>query len=272
MAILHMMKSLTDTICESFVYETDGAVLVIDGGFETECEALYAKLREAGGKVTGWFFTHPHEDHYGAFIKLMEDHGDEIKVEKLYYHFPTDEEVKAGDPRFFEDMHRDYMVRMQKMIAENGVETVVMKKGDEYTFGDTKILVLREPDPELKVNYINNYDTVFRMDINGKRVMFLGDLGAEAGDQLLETVPAEELKCDYVQMAHHGQNGVRRNVYEAIRADYCLWCTPTWLWDNMGPEGYDTGNFKTVIVRGWMSEIKAKKHYVNMNGPYAIEL
>ena len=36
--------------------------------------------------------------------------------------------------------------------------------------------------------------------------------------------------------------------------------------------GYDTGPFKTVITRGWMSEIGIKKHYVDKDGPFAIKL
>jgi hypothetical protein len=41
---------------------------------------------------------------------------------------------------------------------------------------------------------------------------------------------------------------------------------------NVGDNGYDTGPFKTVITRGWMSELGIKKHYVDKDGPFAIEL
>ena len=42
---LHMLKSATDTICQSFVFESDGTLLVIDGGFESESETLFSTLR-----------------------------------------------------------------------------------------------------------------------------------------------------------------------------------------------------------------------------------
>lgn len=64
-------------------------------------------------------------------------------------------------------------------------------------------------------------------------------------------------------MAHHGQHGVERTVYETIQPRCCLWCTPTWLWDNIGPDGYDSGEFHTVVVRGWMSEMGVRRHYMN---------
>ena len=271
MGTLHMLRSATDTICESFVYVSGETVVVIDGGFETESETLYEKLLSLGGRVTAWFFTHPHDDHYGAFCRLMTDHGDRIKVERLYCNFPEDELIIRYEPGFA-DGSRRYLPWIRALVQENGIRRITMRRGDAYSLGDAVIHVLREPDAGITENFINNASTVFRMDANGRRVMFLGDLGVEGGRQLLETVPAAELRSDYVQMAHHGQNGVDRDVYEAIAPKVCLWNTPTWLWDNMGEGGYDTGNFKTVIVRGWMSELRPEKHYVNMNGPYEIKI
>ena len=40
---LHMLKSATDTICESFILVSEGAVIVIDGGFESEAGATFGK-------------------------------------------------------------------------------------------------------------------------------------------------------------------------------------------------------------------------------------
>lgn len=271
MSTLHMLKSVTDTICESFVLEADGAVIVIDGGFESEAEELYGKIMEAGGHVDGWFFTHPHIDHYGAFCRLMEEHGDEIRVEAIYRNFPEIswlcEHEKAEA-----DHTAKYLPLIDELMERYGIRSVTMHRGDCYVLGAAEIHVLREPDTSITENCINNSSTVFRADVNGKRILFLGDLGTEGGRQLLENTPREEIQADYVQMAHHGQNGVEREVYGTVQAVCCLWCTPTWLWDNMGPDGYDSGNFRTVVVRGWMSEIGVRKHYVNKDGPYAIEI
>ena len=64
-----------------------------------------------------------------------------------------------------------------------------------------------------------------------------------------------------------------REVYEAVRPRFCLWCTPTWLWDNMGPNGYDTGHYQTVVVRGWMSSLGCvERHYRMMDGDQIIDL
>ena len=104
-----------------------------------------------------------------------------------------------------------------------------------------------------------------------KTVMFLGDLGWDAGAKLL-SMHGEKLKSDIVQMAHHGQNGVERDVYEAIAPSACIWCTPLWLWNNDAGKGYNTHVFKTIIVRGWMDELGVKEHYVAKDGDQTILL
>lgn len=271
MGILHMPRSATDTICESFLYQGGGALIVIDGGFESEADTLAGHIKRLGGHVDAWFFTHPHDDHFGAFCGIMAEGKYGISVDRLYYNFSPDETIIAGEP-ISAEATRKYLPMIRGICAAQGIETITMHKGDIYDIGDCRIRVLREPDDSITANFINNSSTVFRLDVNGKRIMFLGDLGVEGGQQLIETVLHEELKSDFVQMAHHGQNGVDRAVYEVISPSVCLWNTPTWLWDNMGEGGYDTGHFKTVIVRGWMSEMGPKKHYVNLNGPHEIEI
>ena len=180
------------------------------------------------------------------------------------------------DPQFIVSKNgentRKYLAWTEELLRLHGIRRITPRRGDVYTFGGGEVHVLREPDPQITANCINNSSLVFRLDTAEHRVLFLGDLGEEGGRQLLAQTPPEELHSDYVQMAHHGQNGVEKAVYEAIQPRCCLWCTPTWLWDNLGPYGYDSGIFNTVVVRGWMSEMGARRHYVNMNGPHAIAL
>ena len=126
--------------------------------------------------------------------------------------------------------------------------------------------MLLEPDESIKQNEVNNSSVVLRIEAADRSLLILGDLGVEGGDRLLATNPSELIKADYVQMAHHGQNGVGKNVYEAIDPDYCLWPTPDWLWENNAGRGYDTHIWKTIVTRGWMSELGIKWHYIMKDG------
>ncbi len=271
---LTMLTSVKDIICESFIYQTDTRLVVMDGGYMSEFENLYQHIKKRGGHVTDWFFSHAHDDHIGAFIELMKKYGDEIIVDNIYYNFPADELLEQYEPYPFDDLDMPvFLQSFHDLCKKYAKKIITPKKGDIYTFPEFSIHVLREPNLEITCDYYNNSTVVYRLDTNGKRIMFLGDLGKEAGEELCKIVPAEELKSDYVQMAHHGQKGAEKPLYDLINPDYCLWCTPGWLWDNIGKEGhYDSGDFHTIRTRGWMSEIGIKRHYVTKDGDHTIEL
>lgn len=269
MSTLYMQKSVTDTICLSLIFKDGDKTVVFDGGFCSEGDNLAAKLGELGGCVDYWVLTHPHDDHMGALCHILENHP-EITVKNAYYNFlPYDLICRhtKGDPNSLA-----MIPRLQQLLEERGVHRLTAHAGDRIALNDSALLCLREPDAALTENLINNSSTVWRIETNGRRILILGDLGAEGGRELLANLPADALKSDYVQLAHHGQHGVRQDVYNAIDPDYCIWCTPSWLWDNLGENGYDTGPFETVVTRGWLSALGIKRHYVDKDGPFAIEL
>ncbi len=268
MVKMHLLNSVTDTIITPFIIESEQGLVVIDGGFDTETDNFIGKIKELGGKVCAWFITHNHDDHMSVLATALESRMNEIKIEGVYYNYPSFEFVRSYDNEFSKGTYK----RLEDAVKHSGVKKITPQKGDIFNFGNVKITMLRTPDERLIMNAMNNSSIVFRLDTENSSVLFLGDLGVEGGNQLIETVPHELLRCDYVQMAHHGQGGVTREVYEIISPKCCLWCTPSWLWDNMGPKGYDSGNYKTVIVRGWMSDIGVKQHYVTKDGPHVIEI
>ncbi len=255
----------------SFIVETaDGKVIVIDGGYADDAEHLLDTLKRITGQakphVDGWFLTHDHSDHVFALLKLTENGFERLTIGSLYYNFPSVQWLKKREPNNegevdgFRAAHKRLLP-----IAE------IVTQGDSYQIGEARMDVLYTYDPALTRFGINESGSVYRLTLGGQTVLFLGDLGVEAGGKLL-SMYGSELKSDFVQMAHHGQNGVDKDVYEAILPKGCLWCAPQWLWDNDAGKGYDTHTFKTVVVRGWMSELGAKRHFVNKDGDHVIPL
>jgi len=272
MAKLHMLKSVTDTINTSFVIQDNDSLIVFDGGFPTEADYLHDYLKSLGGVVNAWFLTHAHDDHISAIFTLLNKYND-ITIEGTYFTFPSDDFFNKYEPIQQDKTTVQLIGMLTQALEKNNVPITKVKTDDIFNFGNISVRVLRTYDESLKHNAINNSCTVYRVEVNGKSIIFLGDLGVEGGQQLLDKVDPELLHCDYLQMAHHGQNGVEKPVYQAIKPRFCLWCTPSWLWDNMGQQGYDTGPFKTVVVRGWMSQIRsAEKHYRMIDGTQVIEL
>ena len=272
MAKLHFLKSVTDTINTSFILESNGTLLVLDGGFPSEAPYLYEYLKKLGGHVDTWFLTHFHDDHFGAFLTMLQEHPD-IIIDKVCFNFPSDEFIVKYEPKQSCKMSEEWIRIFNKSIKTRNLPVVTATEGDvyEYDNGNVTVRVLRTYDESLP--YINDSSTVFRFEVDGKSILFLGDLAVKGGHQLLAKADPTMVKADFVQMAHHGQGGVDKECYEAIKPTYCLWPTPSWVWNNMGPGGYDTNVFQTIIVRGWISSLRCvKKHYLMIDGTQVIDL
>ena len=269
MTKLHFLKSMADTINTSLIFESEGTLAVFDGGYVCETEYLHEYLLGLGGHVDAWFLTHAHNDHVNALYDMLDKYSD-ITVGRVCYNFPSDEWLRTYD-RGGEGI--EMALNLRRALTEKHIPVDTVQAGDTYELGGLTVRVLRVPDEAITADPINNSSAVFRAEADGKSVIILGDLGVEGGRQLLSTVDPALIKADYCQLAHHGQNGVEREVYEAIRPTYCLWATPTWLWDNMGEGGYDTGHFNTVVTRGWISAMHCvKRHYRMQEGTHVIDL
>ena len=126
--------------------------------------------------------------------------------------------------------------------------------------------VLGVTNEEFRTNPYNNSSTIIRAWDRDKSVVFLGDAGVECGDKVLAGPYRDDLNCDYLQMAHHGQQGCSEEFYKSIRFRACLWPTPTWVWNNDNGTGINTHNLKTFDTRRWMDEIGITEHHISWQG------
>lgn len=267
-----MLNTVTGGQMNSFIITTDdGKVIVMDGGFNQDADNLIDWLKKLTGQevphVDAWFFSHPHLDHISAFVQIMETKPEALDVERVYYNFPSLQYLAAEEPNEITP------VRFYKIMPTFAEKCVIISAGDVYDIGHAHIEVLCSPSPEYRHNVFNNASCVLMLTLGGKKTLFLGDAGREEGEKMLRMYAGtDKLKADYVQMAHHGQNGVEKDFYEAVAPTGCLWCTPRWLWENNAGKGYNTHIFKTIEVRGWMEELGIQEHYILMNGVQTLEL
>lgn len=265
-AELRMLKSQTKGQMMSFLLKTkSGKLIVVDGGRWDDGDYLMDQIRAEGGHVSAWFLTHAHTDHVGALLKLLtnESEGTDtgITIDHIYYNFAS---VEWYEKHELGDLGTAMSILNQLSALPAGVCKTV-KRGDEIQVDDVMIQVMNdryEPE-EVGERDGNDASMAYRMVVNGKSILFLGDLQKKGGEHLLEQAGGG-LKSDMVQMAHHGQNGVTEEVYDAIDPSICLWPTPEWLWNNEG------GAYKTPETKEWVKKLNVSRNYCTKDGDQVI--
>lgn len=265
-AELRMLKSQTKGQMMSFLLKTkSGKLIVVDGGRWDDGDYLMNQIRAEGGHVSAWFLTHAHTDHVGALLKLLtnESEGTDtgITIDHIYYNFAS---VEWYEKHELGDLGTAMSILNQLSALPAGVCKTV-KRGDEIQVDDVMIQVMNdryEPE-EVGERDGNDASMAYRMVVNGKSILFLGDLQKKGGEHLLEQAGGG-LKSDMVQMAHHGQNGVTEEVYDAIDPSICLWPTPEWLWNNEG------GAYKTPETKSWIKKLNVSRNYCTKDGDQII--
>ena len=265
---LNLLANQTASQMLSVLIETNqGKLIMIDGGVEEDAQHLIEVLAARGGQVDTWLVTHPHSDHIGALNYILNHPECGITVNNIYYSF-----ADISWYQQYEAYRADTVQMLMNTFAALPPEKLHgdIYKGQEIQVDNVKITVMNLPYL-FSNNAINNSSVAYMLDINGKKALFLGDMGEEAGRQFLADNSPESLKCDIVQMAHHGQYGVSKEVYQVLQPEICLWSCPQWLWDNDSGSGLDSGNWFTLDTRRWMAELGVPYHVCIKDGDQVIQ-
>ncbi|HPO17269.1 MAG TPA: MBL fold metallo-hydrolase [Candidatus Hydrogenedentes bacterium] len=259
---LWQLPNQTNSQMMSYVIRSvGGKIVVIDGGTSGDAPYLRDFLKKQGGAVEAWFITHPHSDHCNALVEILKDLQG-LTIGSIYASLPESAWIEEVADPSEKKTYADLMAALSRaQCSVSGLEL-----GEKLVIDGIHIRILGIKNPEIKVNPINNSCVVMRVSDKQKSVLFLADLGAQGGRKLLSSKLARHLPSEYVQMAHHGQNGVNEDVYKAINPGYCLWPAPLWLWDNNPGSGKGTGHWKTLEVRAWMEKFPIKRHYLLFEG------
>lgn len=255
------------------IKNTAGEIFIIDGGYDSrdyggnDAKLIYdviSDLSETNNVVVkGWFFTHPHIDHYGIFADFIANYGSLVTIETIYYSWS---EVASWYTQYTATPDVDInKVNAFKSAIPSRTVVVEPKTNDVFNFGSFSFKILYSPAND---NYnftgaeaynFNNLSLVIKMNTSEKSILFLGDAGVASGEWLIENCSAADLTADIVQMAHHGQAGVNENVYQAIDPDVALWNCDKAVYENT------SGKLQTLVVRGWMEQL-GTTNYVSKDG------
>lgn len=250
---LTQMTSATNKIGNSYVLVTgNGKVIVMDGGLPTDEVRLRTKLRSVGNHVDAWFISHPHGDHVGALIPILENR-EGITIGTIY-HSRLNAALLAQETGARNSFATPFYNALARQTETKVVD--VQETGQIYTIDGVKIKVLSIANIDIYDNAFNNSSMILKVWDDTKSVLFLGDAGVECGKKVLAAYP-KDLDCDYIQMAHHGQQGCDETFYKTVNFRACLWPTPSWLW-----AATESSSYKTWETRRWVAEKGVTENHV----------
>ena len=282
--VLYQLAPEANSLMQSYVIKTrNGKLIVIDGGVDGEGKDrdpyMPAALRAIAGvgddgyfEVEAWFLSHAHKDHTYELSKMLAEYSAEsnYKINNIYFDFPAfgtaeypGQNADMADSKIVENLNRYGQVigkgeNYYDQLNGAVINTEAVAKGLSFDIDGVKIDVLQTWDIADGTSNVNDTSIVLRFTIGEQTVLFLNDLGSNGGRRLLATY-GDALKSDIVQMAHHGQAGVNKDVYAAIGANVHLWPTPIWVWNNASQI------YQIDEVRAWLygeSFLDADEHNI----------
>lgn len=168
-----------------------GHTLMVDGGTgEGYTQGVDPFFRERGiNSLDLLVLTHPHEDHLGGLVKMLEE--DRVKVGHV---------MDSGYPH----TTRSY-ARFLEIIAEKDLTYHRAVRGTSFRLGEMKGTVLHPPGAHMTGTGadINNNSVVLMLEYDTVRILLTGDIEREAEEVLLAGY-GNSLRTNILKVAHHG--------------------------------------------------------------------
>ena len=221
---------------------SDGRFIVVDGGFNREKDAddLYKLLTSNTPSgmdtvIAAWFITHAHGDHHATFASEFTKYRSKVKIENVIFNPPS---VKLNQNP---DNEGSGWTTIMSIIPAYRTRHVRPHVGDRYYIGDAVIDMLYTVDYQYPkaFTYYNTSSLIFSVKLGGQRIMVTGD-GANTSFDKIVNMYGADLKCDIVQVAHHGYGtGVSANASTGVIQGYQYMSPSLVLWP-IGKSGYNS--------------------------------
>lgn len=220
------------------IEDASGHFIVIDGGWPEQEQYVRDIIAQHNNHVDAWIITHTHQDHVGAFNNIYSNLAG-IEIDAIY---TGDVDVNQFYQRYTPDDHIEQFEMFQKIISDND-KVHYLHKGDDLQIGDIDIQVFNAYNDDFKTydfryNLPNASSLVFKVSYGDSSMLFLADCEASMESYM----DVKDMKADYVQMAHHGQN-MSDEFYEEIGAETYFVDGPAWLRES------DTFNVKERVEK-----------------------
>ncbi len=187
-------------------------LIIIDGGWEEDHESVEAICAAHDKKVDAWIVTHPHPDHVGALNWILEN-DPSVQIDQIY--------VTAVNRKRYLETAKPYDVpeaytKFEELSQDQNV--TVLHEGDKLDLCGLDMQVLHGWNAtvdHLDATLCNQGGLMFRLTGPTHSMLFCADLGTLIEPEVLAE-HRDDLQCDYVQCAHHGNWGFSTEFYDLL--------------------------------------------------------
>ena len=182
-----------------------GQTMLVDMGKANDYDLIREVLNAQGvERIDIAFNTHPHTDHLGSMIQLLED-------------YPVGRFMTAFD----DDYTAEEVVQRSTLRAVRaaGVPVTRVEDGDTFALGNARMTVVRqtkymypEPNP-------NPLSAMLMVEYGDCRLLLCADVVQSAQLYIAQT---HDLKADIMKWPHHGLNKVYRELLENVQPEYAF--------------------------------------------------
>ncbi len=227
----------------------DGSFLIFDGG-ETQDHAdrLYNYLRSNNSRtdgkivIAGWVLTHAHTDHYKAFEKFAakKEYAESVSVEYIFVNgYSTDGGTHTKDMALTADIYgyaNKFANKDTKIVKVHTGQKIVLRNAE------LDVYMTHEDFYPTLITDGNDTSAVIMVNINGKKILMTADAHTKANNLLVSRY-GDALRCDILQVPHHGHSGMTAALVTTAAPTYAF--VPT---GNAGWSSYKTLNVNKKLI------------------------
>ncbi|MEM2518136.1 MAG: ComEC/Rec2 family competence protein [Candidatus Bathyarchaeia archaeon] len=168
---------------DAIFIETDGHDVLIDGGSRSAGSMLMGYLSDLGvSEIAYVVATHPHEDHIGGLISVLES---SISVSVVLY----------NNQSATSQVYKDFMSLAQSKIT-------IVQRGQQYILSENVNFTILNPVQPLEFAEVNSNSIVLRLQVGNVAFLFTGDATFEAEESMMDA--GLNLSSQVLKVAHHG--------------------------------------------------------------------